>query len=245
MRLFLFDIDGTLVTAHGAGRIALTQALQAVYGTAGSWETYDFRGKTDPQIVVDLLRAAGLPDALIRPRLEACFDAYVQNLEALIADGHPIQVMPGMPEVLRGLSSRTDAMVGLLTGNIERGARAKLRPTGLLRLFRVGAFGSDDVDRRRLPAIARVRARALVGHDFPFDHVSIIGDTPLDVDCARACGARAVAVATGQHPSEELATCAPDLLFPDFADVDAALLALTSPHPPPPPRWGEGRRGGR
>ncbi len=227
MRLFLFDIDGTLVTAHGAGRLALTQALQAVYGTAGSGEGYDFRGKTDPQIVFDLLRAAGLPDELIQARLAACFDAYVHNLEDLIADGHPIQVMPGMPDILRALSCLPDALVGLLTGNIERGARAKLRSTGLLPLFRVGAFGSDDGDRRRLPAIARARARALMGHEISCGHVTIIGDTPLDVDCARACGARAVAVATGQHAPEELAACSPDLLFPDFADVDATLLALT------------------
>jgi phosphoglycolate phosphatase len=227
MRLFLFDIDGTLIWAHGAGRLALTRALEAVYGTAGVVQHYDFRGKTDPQIVLDLLRAAGLPDDLIRARLQACFDTYVSNLEGLIGDGHRIEVMPGIAEVVRALSSREDALVGLLTGNIERGARAKLRPTGLLPYFRVGAFGSDDADRRRLPAIACRRARALVGHEFPSQKVTIIGDTPLDVDCARACGAVAVAVATGQHHADELSACAPDLLFSDFSDIDAVLLALT------------------
>jgi phosphoglycolate phosphatase-like HAD superfamily hydrolase len=227
MRLFLFDVDGTLIWAHGAGRLALTRALEAVYGTAGVVHDYDFRGKTDPQIVFDLLRAAGVPDDRIRARLAACFDAYVSYLEGLIADGHRIEVMPGIATVVQALSLRGDALVGLLTGNIERGARAKLRPTGLLPFFRVGAFGSDDPDRRRLPVIARERAQALVGYELPSHRMTIIGDTPLDVDCAHACGALAVAVATGQHRADELAACSPDLLLTDFSHVDAAILALT------------------
>lgn len=227
MHLYLFDVDGTLINAHGAGRLALTHAFEAVYGTAGTFQRYDFRGKTDPQIVFDLMRAAGIPDDVVRSRLGNCFDTYVSHLERLIANGHPVDVMPGITDVLRGLSSRQDALVGLLTGNIERGAQAKLRPTGLLPFFRVGAFGSDDVDRRRLPGIVRERAGALVGSEVPFQQMVIIGDTPLDIDCAHACGAVAVAVATGQHRAEELAACSPDLLFPDFSDVNATLLALT------------------
>jgi len=226
MRLFLFDIDGTLINAHGAGRLALTHAFEAVYGTPGTGQMYDFRGKTDPQIVLDLMRAAGIPEDVVRSRLGSCFDTYVRHLEHLIANGHPVDVMPGIPEVLRGLSSRREALVGLLTGNIERGAQAKLRPTGLLPLFRVGAFGSDDADRRRLAGVVRERARALVGSDIPFQHMVIIGDTPLDIDCAHACGAVAVAVATGQHSTEELAARSPDLLFADFSDDNATLLAL-------------------
>jgi len=122
-----------------------------------------------------------------------------------------------------------DAFVGLLTGNVERGACAKLRPTGLLPLFRVGTYGSDDPDRRRLPSIARQRIRTLTGLDIDFADITIIGDTPLDVDCARACGARAVAVATGQHSTSALAACNPDVVFPNFADVQAALRDLLRP----------------
>ncbi len=227
MRLYLFDVDGTLINAHGAGRLALTRAFSAVYGTAGPGQRYDFRGKTDPQIVLDLMTASGIPEDVVRVPLGDCFDTYVCNLEGLIASGHPIEVRPGIPAVLQGLSSRHDALVGLLTGNIERGARAKLRVTGLLPYFRVGAFGSDDADRRRLPHIAREQARILLGREIPFENLVIIGDTPLDIDCAHACGAVAVAVATGQHGPEELAACSPDLLFTDFSDADATLLALT------------------
>jgi phosphoglycolate phosphatase-like HAD superfamily hydrolase len=227
VRLFLFDVDGTLVTASGAGRLALGRALERVYGTTGPIETYDFRGKTDPRIVWDLMGGAGLAEAAIADRLAACFEAYVAELETLLADGARVRVMPGIAAVVQALAARDDAVVGLLTGNIEPGARAKLRPTGLLPLFRVGAFGSDDMDRRRLPAVACQRAERVVGRRFAFEQVTIIGDTPLDVDCARACGAVAVAVATGFHPAEELAACGPDLFFPDFADVPAALAALT------------------
>jgi len=226
VRLFLFDVDGTLVSAGGAGRMALGRALDEVYGATGPVDDYDFRGRTDPRIVLDLLGAVGWTEADIRARLEACFAVYVRELDALIADGTRVRLMPGVAEVVRALSVRADALVGLLTGNIEPGARVKLRPTGLWPLFRVGAFGSDDLDRRRLPAVACARARAILGCDIPFEHVTIIGDTPLDVDCARACGALAVAVATGRHAAAELAACAPDLLFGDFSDVHRVVDAL-------------------
>jgi phosphoglycolate phosphatase-like HAD superfamily hydrolase len=217
------------VTARGAGRTALGAALRQVYGAVGDIDGYDFRGKTDPRIVFDLMRGAGVPDDVIEARMATCFDAYVAHLERHIGDGAHVTVLPGIAEVVRGLAAREDALVGLLTGNIEAGARAKLRPTGLFSLFRVGAYGSDSMDRRRLPAVACERARRLAGREFPFERVTIIGDTPLDVDCARACGAVAVAVATGFHAHDELAACAPDLLFADFSDVARALAALTAP----------------
>jgi phosphoglycolate phosphatase-like HAD superfamily hydrolase len=229
VRLFLFDIDGTLLTVRGAGRTALGRAMAAVYGTSGAIDQYDFRGRTDPRIILDLMSQAGIPESVIRERLPRCFDVYVEELRGQIGDGSRVQVMPGIADIVRALSSRPDAIVGLLTGNIEPGAHVKLRPTGLLPFFRVGAFGSDNPDRRCLPEVACTRAQQLLGHAFSFDRVTIIGDTPLDVDCARSCGALAVAVATGQHPAQELAGCAPDLLFADFSDVPAALKALTAP----------------
>jgi phosphoglycolate phosphatase len=229
VRLFLFDIDGTLVTARGAGRLAIGHALASTYGTTGPIEGYDFRGKTDQRIVWDLMQGAGLHDGRISAGLAACFEAYVAELQRLIGDGGRVTIMPGVGELVRALAARPDAVVGLLTGNIEPGARVKLASTGLWDLFRVGAFGSDDMDRRRLPAIACERALRATGRRFAFEQVTIIGDTPLDVDCARACGAVAVAVATGFHPAEDLQACAPDLFFADFADVAGSIAALTAP----------------
>jgi phosphoglycolate phosphatase len=229
VRLLLFDVDGTLVTARGAGRLAIGHALASTYGSTGPIETYDFRGKTDQRIVWDLMRSAGLDDTRIAAGMPACFEAYVAELDRLIGDGERVTIMPGVGNLVRALAARDDTVVGLLTGNIEPGARVKLRPTNLWPLFRVGAFGSDDMDRRRLPAIACERAQRVTGRRFDFDQVTIIGDTPLDVDCARACGAMAVAVATGFHPADDLKACAPDLFFADFADVTATLAALTAP----------------
>jgi phosphoglycolate phosphatase len=228
VRLFLFDVDGTLVTARGAGRLAIGHALSSTYGTTGPIEAYDFRGKTDQRIVWDLMQGAGLDDGRIADGLAACFEAYVGELQRLIGDGSRVTIMPGVGDLVRMLSARPDAVVGLLTGNIEPGARVKLAATGLWDLFRVGAFGSDDMDRRRLPAIACERAWRVTGRRFAFEQVTIIGDTPLDVDCARACGAVAVAVATGFHPAEDLQACAPDLFFSDFADVAGSIAALTA-----------------
>jgi phosphoglycolate phosphatase-like HAD superfamily hydrolase len=228
VRLLLFDVDGTLVTARGAGRLAIGHALTSTYGTAGPIEGYDFRGKTDQRIVWDLMRDAGLGDGRIAAGLAACFEAYVAELRRLIGDGSRVTIMPGVGELVRTLAARGDAVVGLLTGNIEPGARVKLAPTGLWDLFRVGAFGSDDMDRRRLPAIACERALQVTGRRFAFEQVTIIGDTPLDVDCARACGAVAAAVATGFHPAADLQACTPDLFFEDFADVARSVAALTA-----------------
>jgi phosphoglycolate phosphatase len=234
MRLLLFDVDGTLVTTEGAGRRALARALDAVFGTAGRLADYDLRGKTDPRIVLDVLEAAGVDPATVRARLDACFEAYVRELIDEIDDGRRVTALPGIAQLVRDLESRADVVLGLVTGNIEEGARIKLTPTGLWSCFRTGAFGSDDADRRRLPSLAARRAHALTGHAFAPHEVLVIGDTPWDVDCARAFGCRAVAVSTGNYPRAELEACCPDLLFESFAEVDRVLPALLADAGPCP-----------
>jgi phosphoglycolate phosphatase len=226
VRLVLFDIDGTLVIAKGAGRRALGRALERVYGTTGPMEGYDFRGKTDPRIVRDLMEAAGIVADVIGHGLDECFETYARGLVDEIGDGQCVRVLPGVAELLRRLDATEGVLLGLLSGNIEEGARIKLAPTGLWPYFRTGAFGSDDGDRRRLPSLAARRAQALTGHGFRPEDVLVIGDTPLDIECARAFGAVAVAVATGFHPSSELEALGPDLLFDSFADAETAAKRL-------------------
>ena len=228
MRLVLFDIDGTILTARGAGRRALAAALTEVYGTTGDIERYDFRGRTDPRIVYDLMEGAGLAREAVRQRLDDCFEIYARGLAAEIGDGSAVVTHPGIADLVRRLDSAPETLVGLLTGNIEAGARIKLEPTGLQPYFRFGAYGSDHHDRRQLPSLAARRAQALTGHSFLPEKVLVIGDTPHDIECARHFGAVAVAVATGLYRLDELEALRPDLLFADFSDVEGALAKLLS-----------------
>lgn len=226
MRLVLFDVDGTLLSANGAGRRALGRALVDVYGTAGPIDTYDFHGGTDPQIIRDLLGAAGFPSAEIAACEDRLFARYVEHLEFEVGNGDRVALYPGVAALVEALAGSQACLVGLLTGNIEAGARIKLRSTGLLPRFRVGAYGSDDADRTRLPGVAARRAAALIGRAFRGGDTVIVGDTPRDIDCARAFDATCVSVATGRHSVAELAAHAPDHLFDDLTDIDRVWGAI-------------------
>jgi len=226
VKLVLFDIDGTLITSRGAGRRAMRTALERVFGAAGGIDQYDLRGRTDTRIVHDVMGALGWEPARVKERLDDFFEAYLGGLTSEIGDGRHVVTLPGVSAVVARLAQSPDALLGLVTGNIEEGARIKLLPTGLWPLFRVGAYGSDHMDRRRLPSLAARRAQALVGYPFAATDVVVIGDTPHDIDCARACGAVAVAVTTGQYTRDELLAERPDHLFDDLADVEKVLAAI-------------------
>ena len=226
MKLVLFDIDGTLITSRGAGRRAMRTALERVFGAAGGIDQYDLRGRTDTRIVHDVMGALGWEPARVKERLDDFFEAYLGGLTSEIGDGRHVVTLPGVSAVVASLAQSPEALLGLVTGNIEQGARIKLLPTGLWPHFRVGAYGSDHMDRRRLPSLAARRAQALVGYPFAPTDVVVIGDTPHDIDCARAFGAVAVAVTTGQYTRAELLADRPDHLFDDLADVEKVLEAI-------------------
>ena len=134
--------------------------------------------------------------------------------------------MPGIHELVVALAADRRALVGLLTGNVEEGARLKLQPTGLLSHFKVGAYGSDSALRVDLPAVAVTRAEALTGRSYAGKDVVVIGDTPADVECGASLGVTAVAVATGRHSVAELAAHAPDHVFADLSEWRAAYAAI-------------------
>lgn len=226
MRLVLFDIDGTLLSASGAGRRALGRALLDVYGTTGPIDGYNFLGGTDPQIIRDLLGAAGLSADRIAAREAQLYAHYAELLEAEVGDGSGVRLYPGVAALVEVLAASERCLTGLLTGNIEAGARIKLRSTGLWPRFRLGAYGSDDRDRNRLPAVAACRAEALAGRAFRGADTVIIGDTPRDIRCARAFDAVAIAVATGGHSLSDLTAHAPDHAFADLGDTDRVLAAI-------------------
>jgi phosphoglycolate phosphatase-like HAD superfamily hydrolase len=235
MRLVLFDIDGTLVWTDGAGRRAIHHALTQVFGSTGPPD-YRFDGKTDPQIVRDLMRFVGHDDGHIDARMQAVFERYVERLRLeLRAPGYRPRVMPGVFELLDVLETRRDIVLGLLTGNLAEGARAKLESVGIdPARFRVGAYGSDHEDRPSLPDVARRRLRDELGLDVGGSDCVIIGDTPADVACGRAVGARAIGVATGRYSAGELRRHGAAAVFADLSDTTAVLAEILADGPSPP-----------
>lgn len=226
-RLVLFDIDGTLLHSHGAGRRAMEAALLDTFGTTGS-PAYRYDGKTDRQIVRDLMRGAGFEDAVIDARMADIMVAYVAGLQREIAAPHTrVEALAGVIPLLDALVHRAHCIVGLLTGNLEPGAQYKLTAAGIgFDRFVVGAYGSDHEVRAELPAIAQRRARERLGVHIRGSDVVIIGDTPSDIQCGRPIGASAIAVATGHYTVEALNEHAPHAAFTDLGDTEAVLAAI-------------------
>jgi len=225
-RIVLFDIDGTLVWG-GPAKHAFVDAMVETYGTAGSFELVSFAGKTDPQIARELLVGAGLTPGEIEEGFGRLWERYLTNLEARLPDD-PVEVLPGVGALLAALGEHDDIGVGLLTGNIEGGARLKLGSGGLVEHFTFGSYGSDHEERDELPAIAVRRARDLWGELVSADRAVIVGDTPRDVACGRAGGTRTVAVATGSSGVRELEAVGPDHVLEDLSatlDVLDLLIA--------------------
>lgn len=222
-RLVLFDIDGTLLTG-GPAKGAFETALRQVFGTAGPSGRHPFAGKTDPQIARELLRLAGFNDGEIESGFPALWEAYLSELEARLPES-PMQVLPGVPEVLDQLA-REGVALGLLTGNILPGARLKLTSARLWHYFPVGAFGSDHEVREELTPVALQRARRHWGVAFSPKDAVVVGDTPRDVACGRLGGTRTVGVATGRHTPLELAEAGADEVLDSMRDVGAALTAI-------------------
>ncbi|MEO8431650.1 MAG: HAD family hydrolase [Acidobacteriota bacterium] len=223
-RLVLFDIDGTLLSAGRAARESVLAALTEVYGWSGSADSHDFSGKTDPQIIRELIREA-VGDQRCEAELRRALDRYLEELTGRLSP-ESVVPKPGIPRLLERLSSEPHVTLALLTGNLERGARLKLAPPGFNDYFEFGAFGSDSADRYELPAIAVERARERTGLRFSGKSVVIIGDSVHDVACGRSIGVRSIAVATGPTRPERLAAEKPDALFESFADVERAAEAI-------------------
>lgn len=225
-RLILFDIDGTLLSAGGAPRRAFRRALVEYFDTEGGAASDRFAGKTDPQILHDLMRAEGFDEAHIDERADDFFAFYLTRLEVELETETRHRLYPGVAELVPALAEDPRVTLGLVTGNVEPGARLKLGHFGLWECFEVGAYGSDDRVRNRLVPIAVDRAGAATGRRFDGPEVVVVGDTPADVACARAAGATAVAVATGVHSAADLAAHDPDFLLDSLADWTGVLERL-------------------
>lgn len=222
LKLILFDIDGTLVRTGGAGVKAFARAFETEFGLADGSEKLKFAGRTDVSLVREFFSHHGIkPDAT---HFERFFETYLRHLEEMISkcDG---EVCPGVHEFLNQLRTQSNPpAVGLLTGNIRRGAEIKLRHYDLWKKFSFGGFADDHEERDGIAAIAKQRGEGMLKTKLRGEEVLVIGDTPLDIRCARAIGAKVLAVATGGSKLEELQSHKPDWAVEDLRAVKAEQL---------------------
>ena len=215
-RLVLFDIDGTLIRSGRAGVRGMNAAFEGLYGRPAALDGISLAGRTDRAIVTDVLRAIGrdaTPEAILELRT-----AYLQHLaEEIVKPVPDSNVLPGVWPLLDALRADGESVIGLLTGNFEGGAAIKLGHFDLWTRFAFGAYGDEHADRRALVPVA-MAAAARVGLNIPLSQVIVIGDTPLDVDCAQVHGARSIAVATGPFSVQQLETARPDLVVETLED---------------------------
>jgi phosphoglycolate phosphatase len=202
IRLVLFDIDGTLIASGGAGEKSFARVCATEFGVPNGTAKLSFSGRTDPSIVREFFSHHDIEPSA--DNFRRFFDRYVFCLDDMLGrlDG---RVLPGVHEMLRAMKALPQPpLLGLLTGNIRLGAQIKLGHFKLWQEFRLGAFGDDHEDRNQLAVIARERGRTLSGRKLRGDEVLVIGDTPRDIECARAIDARILAVATGAFSREQL-----------------------------------------
>ncbi|HEX4639194.1 MAG TPA: HAD family hydrolase [Chthoniobacterales bacterium] len=222
-RLLLFDIDGTLINSGGAGIEALKRALKERFGIVDDLHDIEIAGMTDSGIVVSILKKHKIPGT---PENVAAFlDSYVHFLSKELPRRKG-ELLPGVLQLLEKLKQRKHVVLGLLTGNLSRGAQLKLDHYGVWHFFEFGAFADDHHDRNELGQFARARAKEKHGREFSAEEIDVIGDTPRDIACGRALGARTIAVATGSWSREKLAQHNPDYLIDDFSDVDRLINTL-------------------
>ena len=226
IQVLLFDIDGTLVLTGGAGVRAMSRAFEEVFAIANAFSGIAMAGRTDAWILSDAAAAHGIPPQ--SPDLARFRDAYLRYLAIEIEKPGVARkgLMPGIRELLDALSSRDDVYLALLTGNYEDGARLKLEYFDLWRYFACGAFGDAAPDRNGLLPLAVRTVAACGGPAFAAADATVIGDTPLDIACAKHSSARSIGVATGSHSVEALRAAGADVVFADLSDTAAVLRAL-------------------
>lgn len=228
MHAVLFDIDGTLIRVDSAAREAVQAALEEAFDRRLSLEEVSFAGKTDPEILIDILRQNGHRLRPGDPRFDRALAGYERRFVHTLTEDH-VRVLPGVRSILRALDERSDLTLGLVTGNLAGTASAKLETAGLADYFAFGAYGSDHTDRNELPALALRRAHRHAGSPVSPDRTIVVGDTPRDVQCGVRAGARTVAVCTGTVGREELKALRPDLLLDDLTRAEPLIGLLEAP----------------
>ena len=222
-RLLLWDIDGTLIDTGAAGRHALIRATIERFGGNGDLEGVEVAGRTDTAIAHQILQKYGEP--MIEENVGAFLNLYLKFLVEELPRRKG-RVLPGIQELVESSSQQEHTTLGLLTGNLRRGAELKLKHYKLWQFFPFGAFSDDHHDRNALGPCALGRAVTQTAIEFSPAEVDVVGDTGHDIACGKAFGARTIAVATGTWSRERLAECGPDFLFDDLGNVDEVRRIL-------------------
>ncbi len=222
VRLVLFDIDGTLVHTGRAGIRAFSQVFASEFGAHDGIERMKFAGRTDVSLVREFFGLHGIPATAAN--FERFFERYVHWLHHLLVESQT-EECPGVRTLIAGLQALPEPpLLGLLTGNVRLGAEIKLRHFGLWEHFETGGFADDDEDRNKIAAVAHQRGSRVLGRELRGEEIVVIGDTPLDIRCGRAIGAKVLAVATGGASFAELETHKPDWLVQDLRELRAEAL---------------------
>ncbi len=224
MKVILFDIDGTLLISRGIGREAKRRAMQECFGVTGDLDSHVFGGKTDWGILADLLAPHGYSSADIgrdMPTYEAVMARYMRE----ISGSYTADPCPHAMELVQALRGRDDILIGLVTGNTSLTAAIKLEMAGYAPdWFVIGAYGNESPQRDDLTRLARQRAGAHLGRDLNGAELIVIGDTPADIQAARAIDAVAVAVCTGYAKRDKLIGSDPDFLLADLSTFMELVL---------------------
>jgi phosphoglycolate phosphatase len=212
----LFDVDGTLITSGGAGARAWAHAFDQLYGVPADIDSHSEAGETDPVVARATFRGA-LGREPSEPELARLFGAYLYRLSDEVSSSPGYRVLDGVVECLTSLSV-AGVLLGITSGAMEGAARVKLSRGDLNRFFVLGGYGSDSPDRTELTKVGIAKASLLQGHQVSATHVFVVGDTPRDVQAARAAGAVSVAVASGRYSVDELTAVGADHVLASLAD---------------------------
>lgn len=223
--MVLFDIDGTLLMTGGAGRFAFERAFKELFGIKDAWGNTIPDGKTDP-IIINEIADRLLKRPLQKEEYDTLCGRYLAYFGEEIIDSPRFRLLPGVPAILDTLSGIKNVILGIVTGNFEGAAWAKLEKGGLRHYFNFGGFGSDSWDRAEITRVAFERGIKKSAREITRENVFVIGDTQHDVMAAKKLGAKSVAVRTGHTPENELIASGPDYLLTDLAAGETLLRIL-------------------
>ena len=217
-KLFLFDIDGTLVWTGGAGKKALDRACLCILGDDRASQGVRFDGQTDRVIVRNILNRQG-KSVDIDASIDQILEKYLELLPAEIAEASRYTILPGIGQLIYTLDQDQNAFLALATGNLQKGAQIKLARANLFSYFQCGGYGCDHEERSKIVEKAIERSEHLSKKSFSPEAIFVLGDTPHDIAAGKALGVKTVAVATGSFTQDELANCAPSFLFKNFSNT--------------------------